>query len=52
MYGLQAIRRMNAMVWNNFSEVTIKLKIDTDVLEHLRQMEKDPDCSTFDLPIC
>ena len=50
MYGLQAIERVNGkrMVWNEFAEAmtVLKLAVDRDVLEHLQQMEKDPD-STF-----
>ena len=50
MYGLQAIERVNGkrMVWNEFAEAmrALKLAVDRDVLEHLQQMEKDPD-STF-----
>jgi hypothetical protein len=36
------------MVWNEFAEAmrVLKLAVDRDVLEHLQQMEKDPD-STF-----
>ena len=47
MYGLQAIERVNGkrMVWNEFAEAmrVLKLAVDRDVLEHLQQMEKDPD---------
>jgi hypothetical protein len=50
MYGLQAIERVNCkrMVWNEFAEAmrVLKLAVDRDVLEHLQQLEKDPD-STF-----
>ena len=50
MYGLQAIERVNAkrMVWSEFAEAmrVLKLRVDRDVLEHLQQLEKDPD-STF-----
>ena len=50
MYGLQAIERVNGkrMVWNEFAEAmrVLKLAVDRDVLEHLQQLEKDPD-STF-----
>jgi hypothetical protein len=50
MYGLQAIERVNGkrMVWNEFAEAmrVLKLTVDRDVLEHLQQMEKDPN-STF-----
>jgi hypothetical protein len=50
MYGLQALERVNAkrMVWCEFAEAmrVLKLAVDRVVLEHLRQMEKDPD-STF-----
>ena len=50
MYGLQAIERVNAkrMVWSEFAEAmrVLKLGVDRDVLEHLQQLEKDPD-STF-----
>ena len=50
MYGLQAIERVNAkrMVWNDFAEVmrVLKLKVDVNIIEHLQQMERDPD-STF-----
>ena len=51
MYGLQAIERVNGkrMVWNEFAEAmrVIKLAVnDRDLLEHLQQLEKDPD-STF-----
>jgi hypothetical protein len=50
MYGLQAIERVNGkrMVWNEFAEAmrVLKLAVDRDVLEHLEQLEKDPD-STF-----
>jgi hypothetical protein len=50
MYGLQAIERVNAkrMVWCEFAEAmrVLKLRVERDVLEHLQQMEKDPD-STF-----
>ena len=50
MYGLQAIERVNGkrMVWNEFAEAmrVLKLEVDRDVLEHLQQLEKDPD-STF-----
>jgi hypothetical protein len=50
MYGLQAIERVNAnrMVWCEFTEAmrVLKLRVDRDVLEHLQQLEKDPD-STF-----
>jgi hypothetical protein len=36
------------MVWNEFAEAmrVLKLAVDRDVLEHLQQIEKDPD-STF-----
>ena len=36
------------MVWNEFAEAmrVVKLAVDRDVLEHLQQLEKDPD-STF-----
>jgi hypothetical protein len=47
MYGLQAIERVNGkrMVWNEFAEAkrVLKLAVDRDVLEHLQQLEKDPD---------
>jgi hypothetical protein len=45
MYGLQAIERVNGkrMVWCEFAEA---IRVDRDVLEHLQQLEKDPD-STF-----
>jgi hypothetical protein len=45
MYGLQAIERVNAkhMVWCEFAEA---MRVERDVLEHLEQLEKDPD-STF-----
>jgi hypothetical protein len=50
MYDLQAIERVNAkrMVWSEFAEAmrVLKLRVDRDVLEHLQQLEKDPD-STF-----
>ena len=50
MYGLQAIERVNGkrMVWNEFAEAmrVLKLAVDRDLLEHLQQLEKDPD-STF-----
>jgi hypothetical protein len=50
MYGLQAIERANGkrMVWNEFAEAmrVLKLAVDRDLLEHLQQLEKDPD-STF-----
>ena len=50
MYGLQAIERVNGkrMVWYEFAEAmrVLKLAVDRDVLEHLQQLEKDPD-STF-----
>jgi hypothetical protein len=50
MYGLQAIERVNGkrMVWTEFAEVmrVLKLAVDSDVLEHLQQLEKGPD-STF-----
>jgi hypothetical protein len=50
MYGLQAIERGNGkrVVWNEFAEAmrVLKLAVDRGVLEHLQQMEKDPD-STF-----
>jgi hypothetical protein len=50
MYGLQAIERVNAkrMVWCAFAEAmrVLKLRVKRDVLEHLQQLEKDPD-STF-----
>jgi hypothetical protein len=50
MYGLQAIERVNGkrMVWNEFAEAmrVLKLAVDRDVLEHLQQLEKNPD-STF-----
>jgi hypothetical protein len=50
MYVLQAIERVNGkrMVWNEFAEAmrVLKLAVDRDVLEHLQQLEKDPD-STF-----
>jgi hypothetical protein len=50
MYGLQAIKRVNGkrMVWSEFAEAmrVLKLGVDRDVLEHLQQLEKDPD-STF-----
>ena len=36
------------MVWSEFAEAmrALKLRVDRDVLEHLQQLEKDPD-STF-----
>ena len=36
------------MVWNEFAEAmrVLKLAVERDVLEHLQQLEKDPD-STF-----
>ena len=50
MYGFQAIERVNGkrMVRNEFAEAmkVLKLAVDRDVLEHLQQLEKDPD-STF-----
>jgi hypothetical protein len=50
MYGFHAIERVNAkrMVWCEFAEATrvLKLRVERDVLEHLQQLEKDPD-STF-----
>jgi hypothetical protein len=50
MYGLQAIERVNGkrMVWNELAEAmrVLKLAVDRDVLEHLQQLENDPD-STF-----
>jgi hypothetical protein len=50
MYGLQAIERVNAkrMVWCEFAEGmrVLKLRVERDLLEHLQQLEKDPD-STF-----
>jgi hypothetical protein len=50
MYGLQAIKRVNgkSMVWSEFAEAmrVLELGVDRDVLEHLQQLEKDPD-STF-----
>jgi hypothetical protein len=50
MYGFQAIERVNGkrMVWNEFAEAmrVLKLAVHKDVLEHLQQLEKDPD-STF-----
>ena len=50
LYCLQAIERVNAkrMVWSEFAEAmrVLKLRVDRDVLEHLQQLEKDPD-STF-----
>jgi hypothetical protein len=50
MYGLQAIERVNAkrMVWCEFAEAmrVLKLAVKRDVLEHLQQLENDPD-STF-----
>ena len=49
-YGLQAIERVNGkrVVWNEFAEAkrVLKLAVDRDLLEHLQQLEKDPD-STF-----
>jgi hypothetical protein len=50
MYGLQAIERVNAnrMGWSEFAQAmrVVKLRVYRDVLEHLQQLEKDPD-STF-----
>jgi hypothetical protein len=46
MYGLQSIERVNAkrMIWSELAEPTriLKLAVDRDVLEHLQQLEKDP----------
>jgi hypothetical protein len=38
------------MVWNEFAEAmrVLKLAVDRDVLEHLQQMEKDPDFTFVD----
>ena len=49
LYGLQAIGRMK-LVWNEFVEVArvLKLKFDVNLLEHLQQMERDPDCKVVD----
>ena len=50
MYGLQAIERVNGkrMVWNEFAEAmrVLKQAVDRYLLQHLQQLEKDPD-STF-----
>ena len=50
MYGFHAIERVTAkrMVWCEFAEAmrVLKLRVERDVLEHLQQLEKDPD-STF-----
>ena len=52
MYGLQAIERVNGerMVWNEFAEAmrVLKLAVDRDLLEHLQQLEKDPDYTFVD----
>jgi hypothetical protein len=52
MYGLQAIERVNGkrMVWIEFAEAmtVLKLAVDRDVLEHLQQLEKDPDSAFVD----
>jgi hypothetical protein len=52
MYGLQAIERVNAkrMVWSEFPQAmrVLKLRVNRDVLEHLQQLEKDPDSMFVD----
>ena len=52
VYGLQAIERVNAkrMVWSEIAEAmrVLKLRVDRCVLEHLQQLEKDPDCTFVD----
>jgi hypothetical protein len=44
---LQAIKRVNGkrMIWNEFAEAmrVLTQAVDRDVLEHLQQLEKDPD---------
>ena len=50
IWFIQVIERVTAkhMLWNEFAEAmrVLKLRVDRVVLEHLQQMEKDPD-STF-----